>query len=238
MEFAWYWKKSVTLTGILQNIVYRTIHIGKGHFAPLDSYGSDPEQIGFTINIGGSPWGRPQSYLSKKHYGNLKKQKSPPHAVPHLEKYYDTGTFLTEALTMEACDQIEKSVLEEYPFFLYLSHYAVHAPFDRDDRFVNNYDQSGKTERAKAFASLIEGVDKSLGDIIKKLKKCKIADNTLIFFLGDNGTDAPFGKSHEIACATLLRGKKGTHYEGGLRVPFFASWATLNQSNPLQKKFQ
>ena len=72
---------------------------------------------------------------------------------------------------MEACDQIEKSVLEEHPFFLYLSHYAVHVPFDRDDRFVNNYDQSGKTESTKPFASLIEGVDKSLGDIIKKLKK-------------------------------------------------------------------
>ena len=77
---------------------------------------------------------------------------------------------------------LKKSVLEEHPFFLYLSHYAVPAPFDRDDRFVNNYNQSGKPERAKAFASLIEGVDKSLGDIIKKLKKCEIADNTLIFF--------------------------------------------------------
>ena len=210
--------------------------LGKGHFGPQNSEGSDPKNLGFTINIGGSCWGHPGSYLSKKHYGNLK-NKEGLFAVPHLDKYYDTGTFLNEALNTEACDQIEISLAEEQPFFLYLSHYAVHAPFNIDDRFINNYNQSNKSEKAKAFATLIEGIDKSLGDIINTLVKCGIADNTVIFFLGDNGTDDPLGEKHSVACASPLRGKKGTHYEGGTRVPFFASWASINRSNPWQKEF-
>ena len=140
-------------------------------------------------------------------------------------------------MNTEACDQIEISLAEEQPFFLYLSHYAVHAPFNIDDRFINNYNQSNKSEKAKAFATLIEGIDKSLGDIINTLVKCGIADNTVIFFLGDNGTDDPLGEKHSVACASPLRGKKGTHYEGGTRVPFFASWASINRSNPWQKEF-
>ena len=57
-----------------------------------------------------------------------------------------------------------------------------------------------------------------------------------IFFLGDNGTDAPLGGPHEVACAAPLRGKKGAHYEGGMRVPFIAAWAKANPDNPHQKR--
>ena len=63
-----------------------------------------------------------------------------------------------------------------------------------------------------------------------------MADNTLIFFLGDNGSDAPLGHQHEVACAAPLRGKKGAHYEGGTRVPFIAAWAKANPANRFQKR--
>ena len=63
-----------------------------------------------------------------------------------------------------------------------------------------------------------------------------IAENTLVIFLGDNGTDAPLGNPHDIACAAPLRGKKGAHYEGGMRVPFIAAWAKPNPENPHQKR--
>jgi arylsulfatase A-like enzyme len=57
-----------------------------------------------------------------------------------------------------------------------------------------------------------------------------------VLFLGDNGTDAPLGKEHEVACAAPLRGKKGTHYEGGMRVPFIAAWARPDSENAIQKR--
>ena len=67
------------------------------------------------------------------------------------------------------------------------------------------------------------------------MDKLGVAQNTLIFFLGDNGSDAPLGHQHEIACAAPLRGKKGAHYEGGMRVPFIAAWAKADPGNPHQK---
>lgn len=79
-------------------------------------------------------------------------------------------------------------------------------------------------------------MDKSLGDILDHLDDLGIADNTLIFFLGDNGSDAPLGDPHAVACAAPLRGKKGAHYEGGMRVPFIAAWARADGDNPYQKR--
>ncbi len=244
----WNWvglkKGDVTLPGVLKGAGYRTIHVGKAHFGPLKHEGQDPTNIGFEVNIAGDSWGRPKSYLSKDHYGNhpkyKKNKKGQPvtatHTLPHLEKYYDTGTFLTEALTLEAKDQIQKSVKEDKPFFLHMSHYAVHAPFDTDPRFIKNYKKSGKPAKANAFAALIEGMDKSLNDIMDQLDALGVAEDTLIIFLGDNGTDSPLGKFHDVACAAPLRGKKGTHYEGGMRVPFIAAWAKPNPQNQWQKK--
>ena len=63
-----------------------------------------------------------------------------------------------------------------------------------------------------------------------------VSENTLVFFLGDNGSDAPLGHQHAVACAAPLRGKKGAHYEGGMRVPFIAAWAKESANNANQKQ--
>ncbi len=237
----WNWKGleegDVTLPLMLQRAGYRTIFIGKGHFGPLDSDGADPKNLGFDVNIAGDCWGRPKSYYAADHYGNHPKYKKKTHHIQDLDKYYDTGTFLTEALTLEARNQIRESVEEGKPFFLDLSHYAVHSPFHSDPRFAGNYADSDKPRSAEAYATLIEGIDKSLDDVLNELEALGIAEDTLVLFLGDNGGDAPLGGVHTVACAAPLRGKKGTHYEGGMRVPFIASWAKVDQSNPWQRKF-
>ena len=71
-----------------------------------------------------------------------------------------------------------------------MSHYALHSPFDADPRFVKNYDKK-YGNKAPEFAALVEGMDKSLGDIMNTLEELKISENTFIIFLGDNGSDAP-----------------------------------------------
>ena len=114
----------------------------------------------------------------------------------------------------------------------------MHAPFESDPRFAANYEKSDKPKSAKAFATLIEGMDKSLNDMLDHLNKLGVADNTLVIFLGDNGSDAPLGHQHDVACAAPLRGKKGAHYEGGMRVPFIAAWAKADQTNPHQKRLR
>ena len=61
-----------------------------------------------------------------------------------------------------------------------------------------------------------------------------VAENTLILFVGDNGSDGPLGDTYGYFSSAPLRGKKGTCYEGGMRVPFIASWAKGGKANPFK----
>jgi arylsulfatase A-like enzyme len=236
----WNWagltSQHVTLPRIMQKAGYKTIFSGKAHFAPEGKEGENPEVLGFDVNIAGCAYGQPGSYYGKKNFGHGIKGRE-KRAVPGLEKYHGKDIFLTEALTLEVKKEISKAVKDDQAFFTYMSHYAVHSPFEADPRFVENYKNSGKDSRAQAFASMIEGMDKSLHDIQAHLEKLGVAENTVIIFLGDNGTDAPLGAIHKIACSAPLRGKKGTHYEGGMHVPFIAAWAKPSTTSELQKKF-
>ena len=235
----WNWqgltKGDVTLPRLMQADGYRTIHVGKGHFGPRESEGADPRTIGFDINVGGASIGAPASYYGKQNFGDAAGKRAKA-AVLGLDKYHGQEIFLTEALTLEANAHVADAVKADKPFFLYFAHYAVHAPFNSDPRFAAHYANSGKPANAQAFATLVEGMDKSLGDVLNHLEKLGVAENTLIFFLGDNGSDAPLGHQHAVACAAPLRGKKGSHYEGGTRVPFIAAWAKPNASNAFQKR--
>ena len=234
----WNWeglnKSDVTLARLMQANGYRTIHVGKGHFGARAFPGAEPLNLGFDVNVGGASFGAPGSYYGRDKFGlGTRRARS---AVPHLEKYHGTDIFLTEALTIETKSRLDDAVKAHQPFFLYLAHYAVHAPFQSDPRFADHYKDSGKPKPAQAFATLIEGMDKSLGDVLDHLDALGVAENTLVFFLGDNGSDAPLGHQHEVACAAPLRGKKGAHYEGGMRVPFIAAWAKPNRANPYQQR--
>ncbi len=231
----WHWsgitKDAVTLPAAVRQAGYRTIHCGKAHFGPKDSFGADPINIGFDVNIAGCAYGRPSTYYGEKNFGNGKKGLI-SRAVPGLEKYHGKNIYLTEALTIEFNAALKQAVADEKPFFGYMSHYAVHAPFNPDPRFSGNYPKGAKG----AFASMIEGMDKSLGDVLDTLNDLGVAKDTLVIFLGDNGTDAPLGDGNEIACAEPLRAKKGAHYEGGMRVPFIAAWAKRDAANAHQKR--
>jgi len=239
----WNWNgltsRDVTLAKLLKSTGYRTIHVGKGHFGSGKSEGADPTNLGFEINIAGTAYGSPASYYGTKNYGNKgnNSESNARRAVPDLQKYHGSDTFLTEALTREAKLQLTAAVESKTPFFLNFAHYAVHAPFDSDPRFAGHYKTSGKSPQAQAFATLIEGMDRSLGEILDHLDSLGVAQNTIIFFLGDNGSDAPLGGPHDVASAAPLRGKKGSHYEGGMRVPFIAAWAKPEADTPVQKQW-
>jgi len=238
----WNWvgpdSRSVTLPQLLQTAGYRTIHVGKAHFGGKDCEGEEPLNLGFDVNVAGAGIGRPASYYGEKSYGSGDLRQP-----PHLEAYHGTETFLTEALTLEAIKKVDEAVKLGKPFFLYMAHYAVHSPFEPDPRFAAHYQHLAKDDKMPAFASLVEGMDKSLGDLLDHFQQLGQAENTLIFFLGDNGSDAPVGarpgetQATGYASSAPLRGKKGSCYEGGMRVPFIAAWARPDKTNPWQQRF-
>jgi len=224
----WNWeglkKSDVTLARSLQQAGYYTIHSGKAHWGGKGTDGANPLNLGFDVNIAGSEIGHPESYFAKNNFGHGIRH------VPGLDKYHGTETHLTDAITTEMCAAIDVATKKGKPFFAHLSHFAVHGPFQPDPRFIKNYPPSKSKE--PAFASLVEGMDKSLQDIMNHLEKIGQAENTMIFFLGDNGSASP-----KKNCCAPLRHKKGSKYEGGTRVPFIAAWVKPDKNNALQKKF-
>lgn len=215
-----------TLPGILREAGYRTIHSGKAHFGPDATPAGDPLNVGFDVNIAGYGGGGPGSYWGEKNFSAAWRGGSHDWDVPGLEKYHGTDTFLTEAITLEMRAAIDEAVAAGKPFFAHMSHYAVHAPFETDARFADNY--PGLEGMPLAFATLIEGMDKSLGDLLDHLKAAGVAADTLVVFYSDNGSDGPPNLP--------LRGKKGTRFEGGLRVPMIVAWAKPDPENPNQQR--
>lgn len=241
----WQWKGIdagvKTLPSVLKSKGYRTIHVGKSHLGPVGSWAEDPRAIGFDVNVAGGAMGQPRSYYGEDHYGHHPKfthgkNKVVTNRIPHLEKYHGSSHHLTEALTQEASVHVKDAVARRQPFFLHLSHYAVHSPFQADVRYLHNYEDRGRTDQEAAFASMVEGVDKSLGDIMSLLKELNIAEETLMIFLGDNGSDCPKGEMYDVGACAPLRGKKATQYEGGMRVPCIVSWAQPRTGHSLQGK--
>lgn len=216
------------LAQVLKDNGYHTIHCGKAHFGALNTPGESPYHFGFEVNIAGHAGGAPTSYLSEKNYGNRTDGKPNPwFAVPGLEHYWGSGTFLSEALTLEAMKALDKSREYGQPFFLYMAHYAVHVPIDADMRFYQKYLDKGLQPKDAAYASLVEGMDKSLGDLMDYLEKYDLADQTVILFMSDNGglaSEPGWRDGMPHTQNAPLNSGKGSAYEGGIREPMLVKW--------------
>ncbi|MCU0748716.1 MAG: sulfatase [Akkermansiaceae bacterium] len=243
------WKKeglqpgdAPTAAELLRKAGYRTIHIGKAHWGAVGTDGADPLKLGFDVNIAGHAAGAPGSFQGLERYGEGQPGKE-IWAVPGLADSKGKDIHLTDALTTEACREMESCVKgNKQPFFLYLSHYAVHTPLQPHRPYLENYQKQAVAESEKLYASMVEGMDASLGRVLDKLKELEIADETLVVFYTDNG-----GLSHAVRGKDILgtaalthnlplREGKGSAYEGGIRVPAIITWAENNPASDLQKK--
>ena len=135
----------------------------------------------------------------------------------NLELKKEEG-YSTHLITKHAVDFIEKS--KDGPFCLYVAHEAVHSPWqgpnDPPQRGPNKKPGIKFADRERAFTEMLIEMDKGVGEILDKLVELKLDKNTFVFFLSDNG---PAGGS-----AGPLRGRKGSNWEGGHRVPGLAWW--------------
>jgi arylsulfatase A-like enzyme len=213
------------LPKLLNDIGYFTIHVGKAHFASFGTPGASPYNLGFVVNIAGTMAGMPQSFFGHQNYGNLP-EKTSYYAVQNMAEYYGTDTYLTEAITLEALKTLEYPIKTKQPFFLFLSHYAVHLPLNADNRFIQRYYEAGLDSGQAKYGSMIEGMDKSLGDVMNYLKQKNLEKNTILIFISDNGgISVSPEKGGQLHTHNLpLREGKGSVYEGGIREPMIVKW--------------
>jgi arylsulfatase A-like enzyme len=214
------------LPSILRSNGYFTIHCGKAHYGAIGTPSADSLNCGFDINIAGHAAGGPGSYLGTENFGNSEKGGyTSPWGVPGLEKYHGDTIFLTEALTREALKALDKARESGKPFYLYMAHYAVHVPLYADKRFFEKYLEMGLNESEARYASMVEGMDKSLGDIMDYLDKNGLTENTIILFMSDNGGFSLRPRAGELHTHNKpLNSGKGSAYEGGIREPMIVKW--------------
>ena len=207
-----------TLPMYLQKAGYFTIHTGKAHFGADGLPGEMPEGLGFDINIAGHCAGGPGSYYGTNNFSAAFRNGDRIWDVPGLEEYHGQDIYINDALTIEALKAVDQAINDNKPFYLYMSHYAIHAPWEKDNRYYQKYKDAGLNDFNATYASMIESMDKSLGEIWDHIKQKGIEDNTIILFMTDNG--APSSATRNLP----LRGHKLTPYEGGIRVPAMVKW--------------
>ncbi len=205
--------EEITLAEALKPAGYRSASIGKWHLGSEEYY---PIKNGFELQLAGSNQGQPPSYFDPYKISTLENRKA--------------GEYLTDRLTNEATAFIDEHKTQ--PFLLYLPHFGVHTPLQAKDKLVEKY-QAKAADRAAAdstdrhknakYAAMIESVDDSVGQIVKKLDELKLREQTVIIFTSDNG-----GLLGSTSNAPLRAGK-GSAYEGGVRVPLIINWPEANK---------
>jgi arylsulfatase A-like enzyme len=141
---------------------------------------------------------------------------------------YPKGQYLADFLTDHAIDFIERHRAE--PFFLYVPHYAVHAPHEAKENLIERFRDKAPVggHKSPVYAAMIASVDESVGRIVATLEKLGLTEKTLVIYSSDNGGVGGYqraGLSKEgITDNAPLKGGKGMLYEGGVRVLYVFRW--------------
>ncbi len=213
----------------LQTAGYRTGVIGKWHLGAAPPF--HPNNRGFDYFYGFLSGGH--SYFPDSVTNNhpLRLEDGRPHYSANegsflpLERNDDSAEFdeyLTTALSRDAARFVSEG---DGPFFLYLAYNAPHAPLEAPRALINKYQDIEPRER-RIYAAMIDAMDQGIGMVVEALKASGQFENTLIFFLSDNGgVVAKPGHEREIWADNFpFRGGKGSMIEGGSHVPFIAHW--------------
>lgn len=209
-----------TIPQVFQRNGYQTAMLGKWHLG--DNYPFRPHDRGFqeAFYHGGGGVQQTPDYWNNDYFDDTYFRNG----VPEKTKGYCTDVWFDEAISYT---QKQK----EEPFFMYLALNAAHGPFNVPEKYEKMYTEAPLTDIQKRFYGMISNIDDNFGRLIAHLKETDQFDNTIIIFTTDNGTARGIKtlESGEVLGYNAgLRGTKGSHYDGGHKVPFFMSWPNGN----------
>ena len=198
-------KDEVTMADVFSDSDYRTGIFGKWHLG--DNYPFRPQDRGFgeVLIHGGGGVGQGPDYWGNDYFDDTYRHNG------KLEKF--TG-YCTDIWFDGAMKFIEAN--KDQPFLCYLPTNAPHGPFNVADEYSQPYRDKGVQGNQANFYGMITNIDENMGRLMQRLKELDLQDNTILIFMTDNGSSAGFSAG--------MRGKKGSEYDGGHRVPFFIRW--------------
>ena len=188
---------------------YSAAHFGKW------GMGSNPEEFGYDVSDGATK-NKDGGFVNDRTQWENSIQKDP-------KKIFD--------LTKKGIDFMEENVVNKKPFFLQISHYAVHANLEMKEKSLLKFENKIKGEQHinAGFAAMTQDLDEGLGLILSKVEALGIAQNTYVIYMSDNGSvpNIPGAKKYTKSYNYPLSRGKWDAMEGGIRVPLIISGPSI-----------
>ena len=197
--------KEATIADRLKSLGYATAAVGKWHLGGGAEY--RPTSRGFDEFYGtlaNTPFFYPTNFVDSR-------------VSNDVQKVEDASFYTTDAYADRAVDWIDKN--KSKPMLLYLPFNAQHAPLQAPQKYLDRFPKI-TDEKRKLFAAMMSAMDDAIGRVMARVREAGLEENTLYFFIGDNGGPTAGTTSQNGG----LRGFKTNTYEGGPRVPFIAQW--------------
>ena len=194
-----------TIATRLKTLGYATIAVGKWHLGNQPE--NRPTKRGFdefygTLN--NTPFFHPTNFIDSRISNDVR-------------EVTDDTFYTTDAYADRSLDWLEKN--KNKPWFLYLPFNAQHAPLQAPKKYLERFPKI-TDEKRQLFAAMLASMDDAIGRVMGKIRALGQEENTLVFFISDNGGPTASTTSGNGP----LRGFKMTTFEGGPRVPFIAQW--------------